>query len=199
MKRLILALRAFWAVLISPDAARFIERVLDANSGKARAPKSKPAESLDAAPSAPSTPSTPPREPAPAVKAPAPTRSDALTLLSTLQREARFLDLVQESLDGYSDAQVGAAAREVIRDCGKVIERCFQVQPLMSEPEGSQVPVSATTSAVRVRVLGKSVTEGTTSGVLLHAGWKAMSVQLPQWTGVKDDQMVLAPAEVEVS
>ncbi len=52
-------------------------------------------------------------------------RSEALTLLATLQREARFVDFIMESLEGYSDAQIGAVARDVHRDCGKVLERLF--------------------------------------------------------------------------
>ena len=39
--------------------------------------------------------------------------NDAIALLATLQREARFVDLVNEALDGYADAQIGAAARRV--------------------------------------------------------------------------------------
>ena len=42
-----------------------------------------------------------------------PPRNDAIALLAMLQREARFVDLVSESLDGYSDAQIGVAARNV--------------------------------------------------------------------------------------
>ena len=41
-------------------------------------------------------------------------------------REARFVDLVNESLDGYSDAQIGAAARDVLRDSKKVLDRLFR-------------------------------------------------------------------------
>ena len=35
-----------------------------------------------------------------------PKRSEALTLLSALQREARLVDFLMEPLDGYSDQQV---------------------------------------------------------------------------------------------
>src|SRR4029450_12664116 len=45
----------------------------------------------------------------------APTRSDALTLLATLQREARLIDFLMEDLAGYDDAHIGAAARDMHR------------------------------------------------------------------------------------
>ena len=54
-----------------------------------------------------------------------PARSEAITLLAALQREARFVDFIQESLAGYTDAQIGAAARDVHRDCGTVLKRMF--------------------------------------------------------------------------
>ena len=54
---------------------------------------------------------------------------EALTLLAALQREARFVDLVQESLDAYTDAQIGGAARDVLRDCRKTLDRMFALKP----------------------------------------------------------------------
>src|SRR4029450_745151 len=60
----------------------------------------------------------------------APTRSDALTLLATLQREARLIDFLMEDLASYDDAQIGAAVRDVHRDCAAVLERMFALRPL---------------------------------------------------------------------
>ena len=39
-------------------------------------------------------------------------RDGALALLALLQREGRFVDFVRDSVDGASDADIGAAARE---------------------------------------------------------------------------------------
>ena len=69
--------------------------------------------------------------------------SEAITLLAALQREARFVDFIQESLAGYSDAQIGAAARDVHRDCGAVLERMFALRPAVAEEEGTEVEVPA--------------------------------------------------------
>ena len=44
-------------------------------------------------------------------------RDGALALLALLQREGRFVDFVRDSGEGASDADIGAAAREVHRGC----------------------------------------------------------------------------------
>ena len=116
-------------------------------------------------------------------------------MISSLQREARFLDLVQEPLDGYSDAQVGAAARDVLRDTAKTLNRFFGIQKLVSTPEGEQLDLPKDASAARWRIAGPHPSG--TRVTLVHAGWQATQCNIPQWTGLAQDAMVLAPAEVE--
>src|SRR5690242_3139956 len=60
-------------------------------------------------------------------------RSDALSLLAVLQREARLVDFLMESIGGYSDAQIGAAVRDVHRGSAAVLQRVFNIQPLRTE------------------------------------------------------------------
>src|SRR5882724_3701078 len=45
----------------------------------------------------------------------------ALHLLSLLQREGRLIDFCEEELAGFSDAQIGAAARTVHDGCRKAL------------------------------------------------------------------------------
>lgn len=125
-----------------------------------------------------------------------PTRSEALTLLSTLQREARLLDLVQEPLDQFQDAQIGAAAREVLKDCRKTLDRLFAIQPLAEQDEGAVCDVPATTSPNRIRLIGKS---SGVSGTITHRGWQATCCEIPQWSGGRSEAWVLAPTEIEVN
>lgn len=143
----------------------------------------------------------PPTEPAepttPAAPAP-PQRSEAVTLLAALQREARFVDIVSESLDGYSDAQIGAAARDVLRDCGKVIERMFAVEPLASQAEGERVEVPAGYDPAEFRLTGNVSGEPPLAGQLVHAGWRATKCEVPEWSGRDASALVVAPAEVQV-
>ena len=125
-------------------------------------------------------------------------RSSALTLLATLQHEARFLDFVMEPLDGYQDAQVGAAARDVHRDLGTVVKRIFAPEPLAGEEEGSRVRVPAGFDPARFRLTGEVAGEPPYEGTLQHHGWSAAKWEMPAWTGDPDAASVVAPSEVEV-
>jgi hypothetical protein len=125
-----------------------------------------------------------------------PARSEALTLLSTLQREARLVDLICEPLEQFTDSQIGAAAREVLRDSRQTLDRLFAISPLAEQSEGDSIDLSAGQSPSRVRRVGKS--QGT-SGVVVHRGWQATKCELPEWQGDRRDALILAPTEVEVS
>jgi hypothetical protein len=126
-------------------------------------------------------------------------RSDAITLLATLQREARFVDIVSEPLDGYSDAQIGAAARDVLRDSGKVLNRLFSLRPVVDAEEGKNVEVPASYDTGKYRLTGNVSGEPPFSGELMHAGWQATECELPAWTGGQQAALVIAPAEVQIS
>ncbi len=183
-----LALKAFVAVLSSKETAQRIRQVFQ--GGDSPSGSTDPAKSLE------HSSATTSESVKPAVVAFQSSRSDALTLLSTLQREARFLDLVGESLDSYDDAQVGAAAREVIRDCRKSLDRMFAISSLDDREEGTTCKAEDT-CALRTRIIGNN--SGTNnSGVIVHRGWKASQCAVPVWTGAGEDQLVLAPVEIEV-
>lgn len=171
------AFRAFFAALFNRDCAERLRRAL----------ADEPIEKKLPPPDVPATKT--PAKPAP------PTRSEALTLLSTLQRESRLLDLVHESLDGFDDAQIGAAAREVLRDCNKSLTRMFAIEPLATNPEGETIPLAGETSPARLRRVGKS--QGN-SGTIAHRGWQATRCELPNWSGQASDALIIAPVEVDV-
>jgi hypothetical protein len=126
-------------------------------------------------------------------------RSEAITLLATLQREARFVDLVQESLTEYSDAQVGAAARDVLRDCRTVLDRFFDLHPVVDQPEGTPVEIEVDQSTGRYRMTGADSTGLSNQGSLVHHGWEARQCQLPMWSGSEDLALLVVPAELEKS
>ena len=129
---------------------------------------------------------------------PKPKRSEALTLLSAFQREARFVDFLKESIDGYNDAQVGAAARQIHQGCKEVVERMFAPAALVDQQEGSAIDVDDATSG-RFKLTG-SVSQTATgiSGQLVHHGWLASKCDVPGWSGDSDALNVVAPAEVQV-
>jgi hypothetical protein len=46
-----------------------------------------------------------------------------------MQREARFVDFIQEDVAPYTDAEIGAAARVVHEGCRKVLREHFTIAP----------------------------------------------------------------------
>lgn len=196
--RIVLAFRAFFAALFRADSAERIRIALEGASaplgttGQVVTPNDANVSAKnrnESKASADTVPTT--------VGASVPTgthRSEALTVLSVLQREARLLDLVSESLDGYTDEQIGGAARNVLRDTHKSLQQMFGLQPLSDVAEGDSIPVPKNASPVRWRVAGNTASD---RGTLAHAGWVATRVELPKWTGTRDDAWVIAPVEVE--
>ncbi len=187
MRRLILALRVFWLTLLRPQFAAKIRQILEQS------------EQAMVAPPEPETPTAveKPRAIPPQVTPLPAGRNDALTLLSVLQREARFVDFVMESLDGYTDAQIGAAVRDIHRDCARVIERIFGLRAIISEAEGSFVNVPRGYDAARFRVLGEIGGSEPIRARVLHRGWEATRCQLPIWSGTAESTMIIAPAELQ--
>lgn len=180
--RLRLAMRAFLRVLADGVLAAKVAAILDGKSSSAAvAPELRPAA----------------RE-RPAVPARASSRSDAITLLATLQREARFVDIVKEPLGDYSDAQIGAAARDVLRDCGNVLERLFALRPLVQQEEGSEMELSAGYDAARFRLAGNVQGVPPFRGTVVHHGWEATRCEIPQWSGRDESARVVAPIELEL-
>ena len=178
--RLFLAIRVFFQILFSSAKAALVR---DALEGKL---------TLPAAAEAPKPVAKAPPAPKP------PARSEAITLLATLQREGRLIDFLKEELTGYSDAQIGAVARQIHRDCGAVVARLFEVRPVLDQPEGAPVDVAAGFDAGRFRLTGNVSGEPPFHGRLMHHGWEAAKCELPAWTGKEASARVIAPAEVEL-
>lgn len=177
--RLMLAFRAFFRVLANATAAERVDAAL--LNGKV----AEPAPVAEAKPTRPATP-------------PKPSRSEALTLLAALQREARLIDIVKEPLDSYSDQQVGAAARDVLRNSAKVLDRFFALEPVLSDADGAIVEAPAGFDAERMRLTGNVVGQPPYRGELVHHGWQASKCELPQWSGAKSGERIVAPAEIDV-
>ena len=171
------AFKAFFAALSNAEAS---QRIQAAMAGEE--PPKLPEKKTEPAPQP-----TPPKPPA---------RSDAVALLAALQREARFVDLVREPLDGFSDQQIGAASRDVLQGCAQVLDRMFAIAPVLDHSEGETVEVPTDYDPAIYRWSGDT-TEGGQSGKLVHAGWKVTKQQLPQWKGSEAAAPIISAAEVE--
>jgi hypothetical protein len=178
MKRFLLAFRAFFRILFDAQIASSASDLLDAKSDTPAPPR-------------------PATSPKPKTAAP-PSRSEALTVLAALQREARFIDFIKEPLDQFNDAQIGAVARDVHRDCGTVLERVFAFQPFLAEDERATVEVPTGFDAGCYQLTGNVAGKPPFQGQLVHHGWKATKCEIAKWSGSSDATQVIAPAEVEL-
>lgn len=122
--------------------------------------------------------------------------ANALHLLAILQREARFIDYIQESLDNYDDATVGSVSRKIHDDCHRALDNYFHIVPIMSEAEQTQVQIPVDFDPRRIRITGNA-TQPPCAGVLQHKGWKADKQEMPTRNDAQDPTVIF-PAEVEV-
>lgn len=214
MSRFLLALRCFFAVLLRfrlpDDAVRLLppdsKRLSDAKPAErtdtASLPKPAPVEAkpVEAKPA-----EAKPAEPSPAKPAePSPADRDALRqrgavqLLSVLQREGRLIDFLLEDIDGYSDAQVGAAVRDIHRGCRKGLSEHLQIVPIRPEPDEALVKIAAGHDPSQVRLIGHVTGRPPFEGSLRHHGWRTTKCSLAD-IPAGHDPTVICPAEVEIA
>jgi len=176
--RLSLAVGTFFAVLGDREFAAQVRRLRDGTVVAA------PVTAPQAAPTA-----------APMIKEASP--EAALQLLGLLQRGARFVDFVEEDIAGYSDADIGAAARLVHEGCRTTLREHFTIRPVREEAEGSRVTLADGFDATAIRLTGNVVGKPPFSGNISHRGWRVEDVRLPMLTKTHD-ATVIAQAEVEL-
>ncbi|MDB4960407.1 MAG: hypothetical protein JWP01_406 [Myxococcales bacterium] len=124
-------------------------------------------------------------------------KDGALALLALLQREGRLVDFLREPLDGFSDGDIGAAARDVHRGCRKVLEQHLSLEPVMPGAEEAKVSVPKGFDPAEIRLIGEAKGEPPFRGTLRHHGWRVVDAKLPTLAdGI--DRNVIAPAEVEL-
>ena len=119
-------------------------------------------------------------------------------MLAILQREGRLIDFLQEDLNQYEDAQIGAAVRNVHAGCKSAVDEHVELAPIFGEAEGSRVEVQPGFDAYSVRLSGAVSGEPPFHGTLRHGGWRVEKITLPKQTPAQAGAKVVAPAEVEV-
>jgi hypothetical protein len=187
---LIVATRAFFKILLDRELSQSIEKILQSPSGlKIETEKAQPMKSI---------PARAEKETAGKPVESKPLRSDAISLLAALQREARLVDIVKEPLDSYSDAQIGSAAREVLKNAALVFERMFGLAPVAEVSEGTSLSTPETFDPAKFRLIGNVSGSPPFQGTVTHPGWKATRCEIPQWTGQKESALIVAPIELEV-
>ena len=121
-----------------------------------------------------------------------------LRVLAVLQRDGRLIDFLQEDIDPYTDAQVGAAVRDIHKGCRKSLRDYLTIEPVMNVAEEAPVTIAADFDPAAIRLIGNVNGSPPFHGILKHHGWRARAVQLPALPASRGDTSVLSPAEVEV-
>jgi Domain of unknown function (DUF2760) len=143
---------------------------------------------------------TRPAEPvATAAAPPVDEQSDrAIQMLALLQRDGRLIDFLMEDLGPYSDAQIGAAVRDVHAGCRGALTRYVTLEPILSGKEGDQTSVTQNLDPAAVRLVGNVTGRPPFPGTLLHRGWCATRMELPP-LGAPAGRRIVAQAEIEVT
>ncbi len=184
-----LACRAFWKALTDQPSARAIAVALDGVDDASDRPLNP--RQLDG----PVTDQSFAGETASPVASVHARQNPAVALIAALQREARLIDLVFEDLDAYGDAQVGSAARPVLKSTRSALQRILGVERLLDCGENATVQVDDSAPPTRFQPVDGSSTGG--SMTVVHPGWRAAKTDVPTYTGPADDADVLAPAQVK--
>lgn len=124
-------------------------------------------------------------------------REGALLLLELLQREGRLVDFLEQDVQGFSDEDVGVAARVVHEGCRKSLRAHLDVEPIRSEAEGATITLDAGFDARAIKLVGDVRGSAPYRGSLRHRGWRAKELRLPEPVQ-SHDASVLAMAEVEL-
>lgn len=122
-----------------------------------------------------------------------------LRVLALLQRDGRLIDFLEEDIDGYADAQIGAAVRDIHRGCRKSLRDYLTIEPIMNAAEEERVTIAPDFDPAAIRLIGNVNGAPPFQGVLKHHGWRVKAVHLPVLPVARDETSVLSPAEVELA
>jgi hypothetical protein len=126
----------------------------------------------------------------------------AVQMLALLQREGRFVDFVREDVAAYSDAQIGAAVRDIHAGCRRALDRYMTLQAVVAGREGDAVTVGQDQpfDPAAFHLVGNVTGQPPFRGTLLHAGWRVSQVQLPPLPAQgTSGRSIVAPAQIEVA
>jgi hypothetical protein len=121
-----------------------------------------------------------------------------LRVLAVLQRDGRLIDFLEEDIDAYTDAQIGAAVRDIHRGCRKSLHDYLTIEPVMNAAEEERVTIASDYDPAAIRLIGNLNGAPPFRGVLKHHGWRVKEAHLPSLPATRGDTSVLSPAEVEV-
>ncbi len=121
----------------------------------------------------------------------------AVYTLALLQREGRLVDFLLEDIENYSNEQIGAAVRQIHRNCRSVLSKYFSIQHIMSDKEGESISIANDYDPLTIKLLGNVQDSFPQKGQVKHQGWKADAVSFPEFSGQRNP-LVVQPSEIEI-
>lgn len=121
----------------------------------------------------------------------------AIQMIALLQRDGRLVDFLMEDLSPYSDAQIGAAVRDVHDNCRRALQKYVALEAIVDGREGDEATVGEVDPST-IRLLGNVAGQPPFRGRLLHRGWRVARVELPP-LGPPASRRVVAQAEIELA
>ena len=118
-------------------------------------------------------------------------------MLAILQRDGRLIDFLTEEIAPYSDAQIGAAVRDLHESCRQSLLKYVRLEPIIASEEGQAITMQEAIDPAAIKLIGNVTGKPPLRGTLRHRGWRATSVNLPP-LAEGAARTVVAPAEVEI-
>jgi hypothetical protein len=122
---------------------------------------------------------------------------EPLRLLALLQREGRLLDFLLEDVQSYTNDQIGAAVRDIHRNCHKALKDHLTLEPVLNHQEGATVDVPTGFDPSAIRLTGNVTGQPPFKGTLQHHGWRVRELKLAK-PPEGQDEFIVHPAEVEL-
>ena len=192
--RLVLALKTLFKIVFQPGyAARVV--ALEAAGSEPQAPSKLPTVQTGDEPARAA--SEPPQDSSDALE---PEVTGALQLLRILQREGRFIDFIEQDIEGFPDADVGTAARVVHSGCRVALHAQMKLATISTTQEDQPASLrdAREVQSGRWKLTGNVSGTPPHRGVVRHCGWLVEECHLPKSVG-HDDARILCPAELETS
>lgn len=183
-QRLLYAIQCFFAILYRGTLPENLKPIVTCLP----APEASPPSDQETTSEAEQVATLPPPDPG----------DRAVQLLALLQRDGRLIDFFNENIAPFSDAQVGAAARNVHESCRQVLERYLTLEAIIDSTEGKPITLQENIDPAMTKLIGNITGNPPFNGVLRHRGWHATHIQLPPLPD-GSGRSVVAPAEVEIS
>lgn len=121
----------------------------------------------------------------------------AIQMLALLQKEGRLIDFLQEDVSSFGDAEIGAAVRDIHRNCRATLAQHVKLRRVLEGGEGAPVSVEEGFDPSAIELQGNVEGKPPYSGALIHGGWYVEEIKLPT-VPESADPNVLMPAQVEV-